>query len=55
MSPSKNISFADMLADLKLVLGRDEFTKAQNDVLNLIAELMKDCEDEHRKDVPRSP
>lgn len=42
VSPSKSIRFADMLTDLKLVLSRDEFSKAQNDVLNLVAELMKD-------------
>ncbi len=42
VSPSKSIRFADMLVDLELVLSRDEFTKAQNDVLNLLSELMKD-------------
>ncbi|ERI04236.1 hypothetical protein HMPREF9069_01627 [Atopobium sp. oral taxon 810 str. F0209] len=42
VSPSKSIKFVDMLNDLELVLSRDEFAKAQNDILNLISELMKD-------------
>lgn len=42
VSPSKSVRFADMLNDLKLVLSRDEFAKAQNDILNLISEFMKD-------------
>lgn len=42
VSPGHDVTFADMMKDLELVLTRDEHTRMQGEVINLLHDMMKD-------------
>lgn len=47
VSPSADVSLADLFKDMKLVLSKDEYDKMRQDVMWLLVSLMKDLDADH--------